>query len=144
MSIDFGHEFDEQPPAPAPYSRWKVTGGILAALILIFTGYFTLVRNNSHPASALTDGQILVSSKGFFPETMAVKHGQTVTWLNTESSPHWIFADPYPTGSSLPDLDSNDPLGLNDTYSFTFTNPGTYTYHDQLHPYKLHGTIVVK
>jgi plastocyanin len=144
MSIEFSDP--SQPPAPSSsfLSRWKMILIVLAVAALAMVVYLTEIRNNSHRVSALTDGQISISSNGFFPATVVVSRGQTITWVNYDSSPHWIFADPYPTGSSLPGLDSIDALGQNDSYSFKFNSSGKYTYHDQLHPYKLHGTVEVK
>jgi plastocyanin len=92
----------------------------------------------------LKSADVSISDTGFTPATLTIKKGTTVTWTNTDQKPHRVAADPYPDKSSLPDLDSADPLQQNDAYSYTFDTAGKYTYTDYLNPLKLHGTIVVE
>jgi plastocyanin len=52
-----------------------------------------------------------------------------------DSAPHQIASDTMAfTGSQT--------LGQGGTYSFTFTTPGTYSYHCAIHPF-MKGTIIV-
>ena len=44
---------------------------------------------------------------------------------------------------SLSGLTDSDVLDPNDSFSFTFENTGTFTYHDELNPSKFKGTIIV-
>jgi plastocyanin len=135
---------------------------LIAVIIVGAGGYFFLSQKGyvpsiplpglSHgpkytPQSAdveLKSADVSISDTGFTPATLTIKKGTTVTWTNTDQKPHRVAADPYPDKSSLPDLDSADPLQQNDAYSYTFDTAGKYTYTDYLNPLKLHGTIVVE
>ena len=72
----------------------------------------------------------------FTPQTLTVKAGTTVTWTNKDDIPHGIASDNNAFKRS-PALDTDD------SYSFTFTTPGTYQYFCYVHPF-MKGTIVVQ
>jgi plastocyanin len=65
-----------------------------------------------------------------------VKAGTTVTWTNRDDIPHGI-------GSANNAFPKSKALDTDDSYSFTFTTPGTYQYFCYLHP-KMVGSIVVE
>ena len=71
-----------------------------------------------------------------FTFTLTVKAGTTVTWTNKDDIPHGIASDNNAFKRS-PALDTDD------SYSFTFTTPGTYQYFCYVHPF-MKGTIVVQ
>lgn len=73
---------------------------------------------------------------GFSPTTLTIKAGTKVTWTNASDAPHTVTSD---TGSTLASGTVSPSGG---SFSFTFTQPGTYTYHCMIHPY-MKGTIVV-
>ena len=62
-----------------------------------------------------------------------VKAGTTVTWSNQDGTQHTSTSDTGIWGSKI--------LNPGNTFSFTFSTPGTYTYHCEIHP--MTGTIVV-
>jgi plastocyanin len=74
-------------------------------------------------------------SWAYNPQTLTVKAGDQVTWTNTGSLAHTVTAD---DGS----FDSGN-LNPGDTWSFTFSKPGTYAYHCAPHPW-MKATIVVQ
>jgi plastocyanin len=69
---------------------------------------------------------------------LTVKTGTVVTWVNQDGVSHTITSD---TGS--PVAFSSDSLSNGASYTFTFTLPGTYTYHCSIHP-SMKGTIIVQ
>lgn len=73
---------------------------------------------------------------GFAPTMLTVAKGTRVVWSNTTDAPHTVTSD---TGTTLASSMINPSGG---TFSFTFTQPGTYSYHCTVHPY-MKGTIVV-
>jgi len=85
------------------------------------------------------------SSTGFSPNSVTVVIGvnNTVTWTDNDNT---MDANQY-----LPDhiVAANDnsftspALNPGDTYSYTFTTPGTYAYHCNVHSW-MSGTVVVK
>lgn len=85
----------------------------------------------------------MISGEGFEPATVNIKRCQQVYWTNTDSKPHEVAADPYPTSSTYPEF-VGPALTQNDSFSFIFEKSGEYTYHDKLNPLKLKGTVIVK
>lgn len=73
---------------------------------------------------------------GFEPTMLSVTVGTKVVWTNASDAPHTVASD---TGSTLASSTISPSGG---TFSFTFTQAGTYTYHCTIHPY-MKGTIVV-
>ena len=72
----------------------------------------------------------------FNPQTVTVKAGTTVTWTNKDDIPHGIAA----TNNAFK---RSQALDTDDSFSFTFTTPGTYQYFCYIHPH-MTGTIVVE
>ena len=72
----------------------------------------------------------------FAPQTLTVKAGATVTWTNKDDIPHGI-------ASSNNAFKKSAALDTDDSYSFTFTTPGTYQYFCYIHPHMV-GSIVVE
>ena len=81
-------------------------------------------------------GTVSIDNFSFAPQTLTVKAGTTVTWNNRDDIPHGI-------GSSNNAFKRSPALDTDDSYSFTFTTPGTYQYFCYLHP-KMVGSIVVE
>jgi plastocyanin len=91
-------------------------------------------------ATASTAGGSAVTIKNFAfdPAVLTVKAGTTVTWQNQDGAPHAIASD-----SGAPAAFTSSQLATGASYSFTFSQPGTYTYHCSIHP-SMTGTIVVQ
>ncbi len=91
------------------------------------------------PGSADTAPQAIavsIDNFTFTPPTLTVKAGTTVTWTNKDDIPHGIAATNNAFAKSR-------ALDTDDSYSFTFTAPGTYQYFCYIHPHMV-GTIVVE
>jgi plastocyanin len=72
----------------------------------------------------------------FVPDSVNVKPGDTVTWVNNKMAPHNVIFDPanMPGDKSLADKISHDQLTFapGENYSTTFTDDmpaGSYTYY---------------
>jgi plastocyanin len=87
--------------------------------------------------------EVLITSSGFTPSTLTIKVGDTVTFINKDSNPHWPASDPHPTHTNYPGFDALRPLKTGESYSFTFTKQGAWGYHDHLNP-SLRGIIIVE
>jgi len=81
---------------------------------------------------------INIKDFAFGPSTLMVKTGTTVTWVNLDPAPHKIASD-----SDSPVAFSSDSLSTGASYRFTFSQPGTFTYHCSIHP-SMKGTIIVQ
>jgi plastocyanin len=72
----------------------------------------------------------------FTPQTLTVKAGTAVTWTNKDDIPHGIAWVKNAFAKSK-------ALDTDDSYSLTFTTPGTYAYFCYLHPH-MTGTLVIE
>ncbi len=81
-------------------------------------------------------GAISIDNFTFTPQTLTVKTGTTVTWTNKDDIPHGIASDNNAFARSK-------ALDTDDSFSFTFTTPGTYHYFCYVHPH-MTGTVVVE
>lgn len=77
------------------------------------------------PSSAV---KVAIKNYAFSPAALTISTGQTVTWTNEDAAPHTV------TVSSGPQTFSSPQLSTGDTYSFTFTKAGTYSYYCAVHP----------
>lgn len=85
---------------------------------------------------------VFIVNGKFDPATLSVNVNDTVVWLNKDATNHQIMSNPHPTHSALSDL-SSGILGTNQTFSYKFTQTGTYQYHDETLPTSV-GTVEVK
>ena len=87
------------------------------------------VTSQPSPGVTMTDANV------FQPATLSISTGTTVTWTNTSAVQHTVTADAskainaadvsLPAGVAAWD---SGPLNPAQTYSHTFTTPGTYKY----------------
>jgi plastocyanin len=77
---------------------------------------------------------VTIDNFTFAPAELTVKVGTTVTWKNHDDIPHTIVS----AGKFR-----SKALDTDDSYSFTFTTAGAYTYFCSLHPH-MTGTIKVE
>jgi plastocyanin len=78
---------------------------------------------------------VQIADSAFSPATMTISVGDTVTWTNADGRPHTVTSD----GGAF---DSGN-LDEGQAFSFTFSEPGTYTYHCNYHG-EMQATIVVE
>lgn len=131
-----------------PQRRKTVGRWLTLAVAVVVVGaaslFVLLQQNGSNSVQAASTATVEISAAGFQPQTIRVKKGETVTWVNKDSAAHHVIADPFPSGESLPSLNSDSPLAQDESYTSTFEEVGTFTYHDQLNPTTFRGTIIVE
>ena len=105
----------------------RVSTGVacLLAAVALFSGAM-----RAEDATAKIDNNFT-----FVPARLTVKAGTTVTWRNEDDIPHTV--------TSAARLFKSKALDTDDSFSFTFTEPGTYEYFCSLHP-RMTATIVVE
>ena len=97
----------------------------MAALLLVGPG----------AAPAQTERvQVEIRGEAFNSPTLTVKPGTTVTWVNHDDDTHTV--------TSTVDTFRSPGLDPDETFSYTFTKPGTYEYYCTLHPL-MTGKVVV-
>jgi amicyanin len=100
---------------------------LLAGLVLFLLGSIELAR-----AATQT---VTISDFAFSPATVTITAGDTITWTNTDPVVHTATSA---TGA----FDSGD-IAQGDSFSVTFTTPGTYDYFCTPHP-TMTGRIIVE
>jgi plastocyanin len=115
--------------------RSAIAAALLGAVAGTGLAGGVLVARAQSPAqgAAMT---VSIDNFTFSPQKLTVKAGTTVTWTNKDDIPHGIAA----TGNVFA---RSNALDTDNSYSFTFTTPGTYQYFCYIHPH-MTGTIVVE
>jgi plastocyanin len=90
----------------------------------------------AHAQSAASANSISIDNFTFNPPTLTVKAGTMVTWTNKDDIPHGI-------ASASNAFSRSKAMDTDDSFSFTFTTPGSYQYFCYIHPH-MTGMIVVQ
>jgi len=140
----------DQAPQPTaavqqvPSQKQKVffvsVAGLIAAAALAATG--AIFWNSRNTAAASNTVEIGITSKGFGPATMHIQKGQSVTWVNTDTATHAVVSD-NKTSKGDASAFGSEAMGINETYTVTFDQPGSYTYYDAMNPYTNKGRVTV-
>jgi plastocyanin len=77
------------------------------------------------PAGAVS---VSIKNYAFAPAALTVASGTKVTWTNFDTAPHTVTISSGPVTFSSPTLQKGD------TFTYTFTTPGTYAYYCAVHP----------
>jgi plastocyanin len=103
-----------------------------AMAIVMFAGGGAAQAAAPRPA---TETRVAIKQFKFQPAHVRVAAGGTVTWENDDEEEHTVTAQDRSYTSA--------GLDANETFSHTFTTPGTYTYFCALHPH-MTATVVVR
>lgn len=87
-------------------------------------------------AAVISDGQVY-----YDPENIEVDAGTTVQWENQDTLPHTATSGTPDSGAD--GAFDSDALLAGDSFSFTFSEPGTYEYYCTYHPWMV-GTVTVR
>jgi plastocyanin len=106
-------------------------GLMLGALALVLT---TSVWSEAQPTPA-PGPRIEIRGHKYSPATITVPVGTTIAWVNHDDEVHTVF--------STTQAFTSPAIETDETYSHTFSKPGTYPYFCTLHPL-MTGTVIVK
>ena len=112
--------------------RSAISAALIGAAVGSVLAGGVLFARAQTPAAAA----VAIDNFTFNPQTLTVKAGTTVTWTNKDDIPHGIAV----TNNAFK---RSQALDTDDSFSFTFTTPGTYQYFCYIHPH-MTGTIVVE
>ena len=91
---------------------------------------------NSTQTPASDTNKVQITGFTFTPNNITVKVGDTVTWENMDSTAHTVT-------SSLANGPKSGTLQKGQSYSFKFTQAGTYNYACKFHP-SMVGSVTVQ
>lgn len=147
----------------------------IVIIVLIIGGVYYLTRSNGPapmpdqtvaPKSTETANlvptsanMIEITANGYSQSEIKIKKGDTVTWINKDSVPHWPASAAHPTHRVYPDsdiqkcgtaeqagiFDACKGLASGESFSFKFDQVGTWKYHDHVKPVApFFGSVIVE
>lgn len=99
------------------------------------------VRPLTPPLTTPVSFEVEINADTFIPANITVPVGATVTWIHRDREADtavWFHNVTSETG-----LFDSGLLAFGDTFSYTFTEPGTFNYYNKEFPYR-HGTVIVE
>ena len=87
-------------------------------------------------AQATSSHAVVMSNYAFAPSAITVHVGDSISWTNHDQAPHNIATTSAPVAINSPTLSDGQ------SWSYTFTAPGTYHYICGVHP-DMQATVVV-
>lgn len=114
-------------------NKGLVLSTIFALFLLVCAGIFfvgyaqfgkVLFQKNVHT--------ITLTKNGFSPNNLTITEGDTVLFNTNTNEAFWPASNVHPTHTAYPDFDPKKPIAPNGTWSFTFTEAGSYKFHDHI------------
>ncbi len=120
----------------------RQTAGSLLTLILMGVpllgcNRITAERSAAREETATAAAKIVIDNFTFDPPELTIAPGTIVTWSNRDDVPHTA------TSTAKPRIFDSGALDTDQSFSHTFTTPGTFEYFCAVHP-KMTGRIIVK
>lgn len=131
--------------------RMPLALAVLLALLVAGCSSSGSASSSTSSTSAGSSSSVTLKSLMFMPEVLTVKVGTKVIWRNDEPITHTV------TSGRVTGLDKTSGLrtgqkpdgvfnarlkGQGDTFSHTFTEPGTYSYYCDIH-FGMNAKVVV-
>lgn len=85
---------------------------------------------------------VTYADSGFTPNSVTVKKGTTVTFVNESTGNMWVASAVHPTHQLLPGFDQLKSVANGGTYEYTFDKVGTWKYHNHVSAGDT-GTVIV-
>lgn len=98
------------------------------------TGMTSAAPAGAAAAQPVAANAVTIRNFAFGPQIVTVKPGVTIHWTNRDSEAHTVTSDAGAFNSAV--------LQPGASFSFTFTKPGSYSYHCSIHPF-MTGKVVV-
>lgn len=104
--------------------------------LAVVSGWFGLghvFNRGSDDSSVISDNldfTISYTADGFDPSILEVPAGARVRFVNNAQVSVWPASDPHPTHSDFPEFDSRAGILPGESYTFTFTKLGTFSFHN--------------
>jgi len=113
------------------------TAALLCSIAFLNLSLFAFASEmKDADGSSSRQNRIEIKDFAFNPQTITVKSGEKITWINRDEEPHTIV-------SVEKQFKKSSALDTDQEFTITMGPPGTYTYYCSVHP-KMTGTIVVE
>ena len=117
-------------------SRSKSIALLCAISFLNLSGPALNGEMKSPDSPSNKQNRIEIKDFAFNPQTITIKAGEKVTWINRDEEPHTVV-------SVEKQFKKSTALDTDQEFTITASAPGTYTYFCSVHP-KMTGTIIVE
>ncbi len=141
----------------------KSLGLVFVLALTACGGGGTVERSQDPPqvwnvGTGASESSEAVQALDFYPNSITIHSGDTVTWSNSTTIPHTVSIpqagqtpptgppNPAQVGGNVFDNSAYISSGFitnGKTYSVKFTRPGTYAYYCTVHPPEMVGTVIV-
>jgi len=119
---------------PAGFAGTSGPPSPLATAMPSMSGMPATAPSSAPAAKPVAGDAVTIDNFAFGPQVVTVKPGTTVHWTNRDSEAHTVTSNAGAFNSPV--------LQPGTGYSFTFTRPGTYSYHCTIHPF-MTGKVMV-
>ncbi len=117
-------------------------------LLIIFIAFISIISgcnksdypSNSNNNNTPGTNDIFIQGMAFSPANKTISVGTTIKWTNYDGFNHTVTSGVPGTPSGL--FDSGN-IGSNGTFSYTFTQAGTFNFFCKIHN-SMKGTITVQ
>lgn len=137
----------------------KILIGIIAILVVIGAAIVMTTKTNTTATPpgntqiqtptqsqtippTVTRSDITLTKDGFSPQTLTIKVGTVVTWINASGAKASVNSAQHPTHQVYPSLNLGE-FGDGSSVQLIFDKAGSYKYHDHFHPERT-GTVIVE
>ncbi|HWZ15181.1 MAG TPA: cupredoxin family copper-binding protein [Mucilaginibacter sp.] len=110
---------------------------VLYLALVVLSGIISIYscsKSYNAPKSAGASASVSIKNMAFSPDTLRIKTGTTVTWMNNDGMTHTVTSN-----TALFDS-GNLAAGL--SFQYTFNAAGTFTYYCVIHA-GMRGVVVV-
>ena len=110
--------------------------------VLIVLGIFFFIFPNKTYAHEENSIEVLMYNDHYEPKDFEIEKGEEVRFINKSESLRWPASNIHPTHEIYSEFDPKEGIQPGETWSFVFTKPGVWKYHDHLNP-QIVGNITV-
>jgi len=115
--------------------RNKLYVCVFLSAVMTTVALLAVQKARASGAAADKTVEVKIDNFSFSPKTLTVAPGTTVKWTNRDDIPHTVVSDDKVTFKSK-------VLDTDDSFSFTFSKPGTYDYFCSLHAHMTAKVVV--
>jgi len=104
-------------------THWNKRTALLCGISFLNLALFAIAgeMKDVDSATAATKNEIVIKDFHFSPETLTVKSGEKITWINRDEEPHTVV-------SVEKQFKKSSALDTDQEFTITAGAPGTYTY----------------
>lgn len=126
-----------RPPIPLTPRVALAAAMMTVVLCALLALMFAPVKLGATAQVASAHYSVQMANYAFSPASITVNEGDTITWTNQDAAPHTV------TTTSGPERLDSPYLSKGQSWSYTFTAPGTYQYYCTVHP-DMRAQVIVR